>query len=99
MYDYPFLDESSGLTLDPQSVVPLYRYMVNVNQPTMFLMGLVIRACLAVVLDAQVHHRHLALVLRFLTVFVFNEIFFLRTAAVLNCILYFLRFLSESLRQ
>ncbi|CAH0594187.1 unnamed protein product [Chrysodeixis includens] len=55
-YDYPFLDETSGLTLDPKSVVPLYRYMVNVNQPTMMVMGLVVRACLVVALDAQARY-------------------------------------------
>lgn len=53
-YYYPFLDESSGVQLDPHSVVPLYRYTVNINQPTMFFMGLFIRACLVVALDAQV---------------------------------------------
>ncbi|KAL4715988.1 hypothetical protein ACJJTC_013288 [Scirpophaga incertulas] len=52
-YDYPFLDESSELTLEPQSITPLYKYMVNINQPTMLFMGLVVRACLVVVIDAQ----------------------------------------------
>ncbi|KAH9636622.1 hypothetical protein HF086_003440 [Spodoptera exigua] len=46
-------DESSGLTLSPKSIVPLYRYMVNINQPSMILMGLIVRACLVVALDAQ----------------------------------------------
>ncbi|XP_075982724.1 senecionine N-oxygenase-like isoform X2 [Anticarsia gemmatalis] len=55
-YDYPFLDESSGLTLNPHSVVPLYRYMVNINQPSMVVMGLVVRACLVVALDAQARY-------------------------------------------
>ncbi|KAJ8723979.1 hypothetical protein PYW07_007959 [Mythimna separata] len=52
-YYCPFLDESSGLTVHPKSVVPLYRYMVNINQPSMIMMGLVVRACLVVALDAQ----------------------------------------------
>lgn len=56
LYDYPFLDESSGLTIQPHSVVPLYRYMVNINQPSMFIMGLVVRACLVVALDAQARY-------------------------------------------
>lgn len=55
-YYYPFLDESSGLHLNPHSVIPLYRYMVNINQPTMVVMGLVVRACLVVALDAQARY-------------------------------------------
>ncbi|CAH1637686.1 unnamed protein product [Spodoptera littoralis] len=55
-YDIPFLDESSGLTLSPKSIVPLYRYMVNINQPSMILMGLIVRACLVVALDAQARY-------------------------------------------
>lgn len=53
-YDYPFLDESSGLTITPRNVIPLYKYMVNINQPSMVIMGLVVRACLVISLDAQV---------------------------------------------
>ncbi|CAH0756345.1 unnamed protein product [Diatraea saccharalis] len=53
-YDYPFIHESSGLTISPHSVTPLYKYMVNINQPSMIFMGLVVRACLVVALDAQV---------------------------------------------
>lgn len=56
LYDYPFLDESSGLTLDSKSVVPLYRYMVNINEPSMLVMGLIVRACLVVALDAQARY-------------------------------------------
>ncbi|KAJ8713967.1 hypothetical protein PYW08_007587 [Mythimna loreyi] len=55
-YYVPFVDESSGLTVQPKSVVPLYRYMVNINQPTMIMMGLVVRACLVVALDAQARY-------------------------------------------
>ncbi|XP_063831480.1 senecionine N-oxygenase-like isoform X1 [Ostrinia nubilalis] len=55
-YHYPFLDESSGLNISAHSVVPLYRYLVNINQPTMLIMGLVVRACLVVALDAQARY-------------------------------------------
>ncbi|XP_053613918.1 senecionine N-oxygenase-like isoform X3 [Plodia interpunctella] len=55
-YHYPFLDESSGLTFAPHSVVPLYKYLVNVNQPTMVIMGLVVRACLVIAIDAQARY-------------------------------------------
>lgn len=53
-YYYPFLDKSCGLDIRPRSVTPLYKYMVNIHQPTMVLMGLIVRACLVVALDAQV---------------------------------------------
>ncbi|XP_034834104.1 senecionine N-oxygenase-like isoform X1 [Maniola hyperantus] len=52
-YYYPFLDKSCGLDLNGRSVTPLYKYMVNIRQPTMVVMGLIIRACLVVALDAQ----------------------------------------------
>ncbi|XP_023939983.2 senecionine N-oxygenase isoform X2 [Bicyclus anynana] len=52
-YYYPFLDKSCGLDLSPKSVTPLYKYMVNIRQPTMVVMGLTVRACLVVALDAQ----------------------------------------------
>ncbi|XP_068619079.1 senecionine N-oxygenase-like isoform X2 [Battus philenor] len=55
-YYYPFLDESSGLTIDKHSVIPLYKYMVNIKQPSMVLMGLIIRACIVVALDAQARY-------------------------------------------
>ncbi|XP_072929957.1 senecionine N-oxygenase-like isoform X2 [Epargyreus clarus] len=55
-YDYPFLDESCGLTIKPQSVVPLYKYMVNINEPSMVLIGLIVRACLVVAIDAQARY-------------------------------------------
>ncbi|CAH2045541.1 unnamed protein product, partial [Iphiclides podalirius] len=55
-YYYPFLDESSGLTLDTHSVIPLYKYMVNINQPSMVFMGLVIRACIVIAIDAQARY-------------------------------------------
>lgn len=53
-YDYPFLDETSGLTFSKRSVTPLYKYMVNIHQPTMVFMGLVVRACVVVAIDTQV---------------------------------------------
>ncbi|XP_032521487.2 senecionine N-oxygenase-like isoform X2 [Danaus plexippus] len=52
-YNYTFLDDSCGLTVTPRSVTPLYKYMVNVNQPTMMVMGLIVKACVVVALDAQ----------------------------------------------
>lgn len=53
-YDYPFLDETSGLTITPKSLTPLYKYLVNINQPTMMMVGLIVKACIVVAIDAQV---------------------------------------------
>ncbi|RVE47467.1 hypothetical protein evm_007878 [Chilo suppressalis] len=55
-YSYPFLDESSVLTITPQSVTPLYKYMVNINQPSMIFMGLIVRACIVVAIDTQARY-------------------------------------------
>ncbi|XP_013170808.1 PREDICTED: senecionine N-oxygenase-like isoform X1 [Papilio xuthus] len=55
-YDYPFLDKSCGLAIDKHSVIPLHKYMVNINEPSMVVMGLVIRACLVVAIDAQARY-------------------------------------------
>lgn len=63
-YNYTFLDDSCGLTVTPRSVTPLYKYMVNVNQPTMMVMGLIVKACVVVALDAQVR-RHVPIILIF----------------------------------
>ncbi|CAH0728412.1 unnamed protein product, partial [Brenthis ino] len=52
-FDYPFLDESCELNIAPHSVTPLHKYMVNIHHPSMMLMGLTVRACLVVALDAQ----------------------------------------------
>ncbi|XP_073950541.1 senecionine N-oxygenase-like isoform X2 [Choristoneura fumiferana] len=55
-YDYPFIDSSSQLTISTHSVIPLYKYMVNINEPSMFIMGLVVRACLVAAIDAQARY-------------------------------------------
>ncbi|KAJ2953225.1 hypothetical protein O0L34_g804 [Tuta absoluta] len=55
-YYYPFLDETSGLTISKRSVVPLYKHMVNIHQPSMIFTGLVVRACLVVAIEAQTRY-------------------------------------------
>ncbi|XP_059053198.1 senecionine N-oxygenase-like isoform X2 [Achroia grisella] len=49
-------DESCGLDIAKHSVVPLYNYVVNIKQPTMMFLGLVVRACLPPALDAQARY-------------------------------------------
>lgn len=34
-YDYPFLDNSTGITVDNNYVSPLYKHIINVQHPTM----------------------------------------------------------------
>ena len=39
-YAFPFLDEASGLKVGDNRVAPLYKHMVNVQHPSMALIGL-----------------------------------------------------------
>ncbi|XP_013201262.2 senecionine N-oxygenase [Amyelois transitella] len=55
-YDFPFIDESSNLTITKSSVTPLHKNVVNIYQPTMVMLGLVVRACFVVALDAQARY-------------------------------------------
>ncbi|KAL0869189.1 hypothetical protein ABMA27_007471 [Loxostege sticticalis] len=55
-YDYPFLDKNCGLNITRYSVTPVYRHLVNINQPTMMVMGLFFHACLPKALDAQARY-------------------------------------------
>ncbi|CAG9134045.1 unnamed protein product [Plutella xylostella] len=52
----PFLDESSGLTMGSRYVYPLHHYMVNINQPTMVLLGFVELACTVTTIGAQARY-------------------------------------------
>ncbi|CAG4986717.1 unnamed protein product [Colias eurytheme] len=56
LFDYSFCDESTDLTLRPKTVTPLHKYMVNINQPTMIIVGLVEKACLVTALEAQARY-------------------------------------------
>ncbi|XP_058793277.1 senecionine N-oxygenase-like [Phymastichus coffea] len=41
LYDYPFLDESTGITVTKGKYVhPLYKHFININHPTMVFVGL-----------------------------------------------------------
>ncbi|XP_013135624.1 PREDICTED: senecionine N-oxygenase-like isoform X2 [Papilio polytes] len=55
-YTYPYLDSSCGLTVNKDHVVPLYKCLVNINEPSMVVLGLVRRACHIVALNAQVRY-------------------------------------------
>lgn len=39
LYSYPFLDRSCGINVDNNFVTPLYRHLVNIDNPTMCLLG------------------------------------------------------------
>ncbi|XP_016843082.1 flavin-containing monooxygenase FMO GS-OX-like 2 [Nasonia vitripennis] len=40
VFSYPFLDEKSGIELRDNHVLPLYKHLVNVDQPSMAFVGL-----------------------------------------------------------
>lgn len=37
---FPFLDTSCGITVDNNYVYPLYKHMININYPTMCILGM-----------------------------------------------------------
>ena len=53
-YAFPFLDETSGLTIEDNRVAPLYKHMVNVQHPSMAFMGLPTVVALFTVSHVQV---------------------------------------------
>lgn len=40
--------------MSSDSVTPLYKQVVNINEPTMLIVGLVVKACVVTAIDAQV---------------------------------------------
>ncbi|XP_073950542.1 senecionine N-oxygenase-like [Choristoneura fumiferana] len=55
-FNYPFLDGSCGLAISTDSVTPLYKHVVNINEPTMLIVGLVVKACVVTAIDAQARY-------------------------------------------
>ncbi|VVD00849.1 unnamed protein product, partial [Leptidea sinapis] len=46
-FDFSYLDETSGLEIRPKTVMPLYKLIVNINEPTLLIVGLIEKACIA----------------------------------------------------
>lgn len=38
-YSYPFLDENCGIRVDNNYVTPLYKHLINIDHPTMCIVG------------------------------------------------------------
>ena len=53
-YVFPFLDEASGLKVEDNRVAPLYMQVVNVQHPSMALIGLPSVAVLFTLFHVQV---------------------------------------------
>lgn len=41
LYDFPFLDDRSGIVFDKEKIYPLYKQLINVNHPSMAFVGFV----------------------------------------------------------
>lgn len=39
-YSFPFLDENCGIRVDDNYVMPLYKHLVNIEHPTMCIVGI-----------------------------------------------------------
>lgn len=55
-YDYPFLDASSGITVEADGLIvkPLFKHYINIEEPTMCFIGLFQRTIISYLFDLQV---------------------------------------------
>ncbi len=53
-YSFPFLSVDCGLSVDDNYVHPLYKHCININRPTMALIGLPYYVCASQMSDLQV---------------------------------------------
>lgn len=53
-YTFPFLSVDCGITIDDNHVQPLYKHCININYPTMALIGIPIYVCASQMFDLQV---------------------------------------------
>uniref|UniRef100_A0A182V3D4 Flavin-containing monooxygenase n=1 Tax=Anopheles merus TaxID=30066 RepID=A0A182V3D4_ANOME len=52
-YSTPFLSVDCGVSLEDNTISPLYYHCININQPTMAFIGLPFNACLMLMMDLQ----------------------------------------------
>uniref|UniRef100_A0A6E8W094 Flavin-containing monooxygenase n=3 Tax=gambiae species complex TaxID=44542 RepID=A0A6E8W094_ANOCL len=52
-YSTPFLSVDCGVSLENNTISPLYYHCININQPTMAFIGLPFNACLMLMMDLQ----------------------------------------------
>lgn len=53
-YTFPFLSIDCGITVEDNYVQPLYKHCININNPTMALIGLPFYVCASQMFDLQV---------------------------------------------
>lgn len=53
-YTFPFLSVDCGVTSEDNYVSPLYKHCININRPTMALIGLPFYVCASQMMDLQV---------------------------------------------
>lgn len=53
-YTFPFLSIDCGISVDDNYVQPLYKHCININRPTMALIGLPFYVCASQMFDLQV---------------------------------------------
>lgn len=53
-YTFPFMSIDCGLTVDDNYVQPLYKHCININRPTMAIIGLPYYVCASQMFDLQV---------------------------------------------
>ena len=53
MYHFPFLHESCGITVDDNHIQPLYKHIINIENPTMALIGIPFNVCAFQMFDLQ----------------------------------------------
>lgn len=56
-YTFPFLSIDCGISVDENYVKPLYKHCININYPTMALIGVPFYVCASQMFDLQVKNR------------------------------------------
>ena len=53
-YNFPFLHESCGVTVDENHIQPLYKHMIHIERPSMCFIGIPFNVCAFQMFDLQV---------------------------------------------
>lgn len=54
-YTFPFLSVDCGISVEDNYVKPLYKHCININFPTMAVIGVPFYACVSQMFDLQVN--------------------------------------------
>lgn len=54
-FTYPFLSVDTGITLEENTVLPLYKQVFNIHHPTMIFIGVPFTTCTTRLYDLQVN--------------------------------------------